>query len=468
MTDVVVIGGGIAGLAAADHLATAGVDVVLLEASDRLGGNIHTVSFAGRPLDLGAEMMVTREPTASELCHELSLGHELVTPAHNRSFVWTRRGLLPLPSDPIARMPGRPTDLIRSRLVSPLGLLRCGWDLIAPSRAPDGDVAIGAIVRSRLGPQVLEQIVDPLLGGVHGGRCDTLSTLALAPHLIAALRTGHGLARGLRTVAASADGPAFATLRGGLGSLTAALAARAEACGTSVRLGASAVGVETPTSGGVIVAQRDGETLRATACVVATPADAARRILAGPAPAAEAELATIVHSQAVVVALAYPAEALSALPAGTGFVTAGDERLVRACTWSSSKWRHLRGDPAIIKAFIGRAGAPPPAIGDRALATAVHRELACALGLRHVPVDVRVLRFGAAIPQYLVGHLERVARVEAALPRQVAVAGASYRGAGVSACLRSGRAAANQALRHLGVTADGPGAPVHPTSRSLA
>jgi oxygen-dependent protoporphyrinogen oxidase len=135
-------------------------------------------------------------------------------------------------------------------------------------------------------------------------------------------------------------------------------------------------------------------------------------------------------------------------------VTAGEEQLVRACTWSSSKWEHLRGDPAIVKAFVGRAAAPPPAIGDRELAAVVHCELALALGLRHEPVDVRVERFGAAIPQYSVGHLERVDRIAAALPPEIALAGGSYRGAGTSACLRSGSAAAGQILGHLTATAD--------------
>ncbi|HEY2771625.1 MAG TPA: protoporphyrinogen oxidase [Solirubrobacteraceae bacterium] len=455
MTDVVVVGGGIAGLAAADRLTRAGVDVTLLEAADRLGGKIYTTSFAGRPLDLGAEMLVTREPTAVDLCRELSLDDDLVTPASSGAFVWTRRGLRPLPPDALARMPGGQLELIRSRLLSPLGVLRCGWDVIAPSRAPDGDVAIGAIVRSRLGRQVLEQIVDPLLGGIHAGRCDALSTQALAPQLIGALRTGKGLARGLRAAGPTAAGPAFATLRGGLGSLAAALATRAQDAGANVRLGVPTLAVHTPRPGRVIVAQSDGNALEAAACVLATPADAAARMLSSAASTAAAELEAIVHAPAAVVALAYPAEALARLPAGTGFVTAGDERLVRACTWSSAKWEHLRGDPAIVKAFVGRAGAPPPALGDRELAAAVHRELAAALALSRAPVDLRVQRFGAAIPQYFVGHLARVDRIEAALPPHIAVAGASYRGAGLAACVRSGHAAADRVLGHLGFAVGG-------------
>jgi oxygen-dependent protoporphyrinogen oxidase len=447
VTGVVVVGGGLAGLAAADRLARAGVDVTLLEAADRLGGNVHTTSFVGRPLDMGAEALVTREPAAVELCRELSLDADLVTPTSTRAHVWTRRGLRPLPAHAVTRVPGAPVDLLRSRLLSPAGLLRCTWDAVAPSRAPDGDVAIGAIVRARLGREVLEQIVDPLLGGIHAGRCDSLSARALAPHLVRALGTGKGLMRGLSATSPNTAGAAFATLRGGMESLVAALAARAQDAGARVRLGVSARSVHRLGSGRVIVAQTDGDELEAAGCVVAIPAGAAAHVLSGAAPAAAAELGAIVHAPAAVVALAYPSEALAALPAGTGFVTAGDERLVHACTWSSAKWEHLRGDPAIVKAFVG---APASAVGDRDLATAVHRELARALGLRHAPVEERVHRFGAAIPQYAVGHLDRVERIEAALPSSVAVAGASYRGAGLSACVRSGHAAADRLLGSLG------------------
>ncbi len=357
MSDVVVVGGGIAGLAAADRLTQAGVGVMLLDAADRLGGKVETTSFAGRPLDIGAETLVTIDATARGLCRELSLSGDLVTPTSGRAFVWARRGLRPLPTGALTRMPGAPVELVRSRLLSPLSVLRCGWDLIAPSAAPDGDVAIGVIVRSRLGRHVLEQIVDPLLGGIHGGRCDTLSAQALAPQLIDALETRKGLARGLRAAGPTAAGPTFATLRNGLGSLTAALATRTRDAGAKVRLGVPTIAVHAPRPGRVIVAQGDGDAVEAAACVVATPADAAARMLRDAVPVSAGELAAIDHAPAAVVALAYPVEALAHLPTGTGFVTAGDERLVRACTWSSAKWPHLGGHPAIVKAFVGRAGA---------------------------------------------------------------------------------------------------------------
>jgi oxygen-dependent protoporphyrinogen oxidase len=452
--DVVVVGGGIAGLAATDRLAAAGLDVTLLEATDRLGGKVHTTAFAGRPLDLGAEVLVTRDPTAIELCRDLSLDGDLVSPAVEGAYVWTRGRLRALPADPLTRLPGDAGDLLRSRLLSPRGAIRCGLDLVRPSQAPDDDVAIGAIIRERLGAQVLDRLVDPLLGGIHAGRCDQLSAQALAPQLLAALATGKGLVRGLRATTHSGGGAAFVTLRGGLETLTRALSARLEAAGVVVRLSSPAGAVDAAGQNRLTIRSATGEELQAAACVIAAPARPAGAMLARTAPAAAWELDGIAYAAAAVVALAYPSAALAGLPVGTGFVTAGEGQLVRACTWASAKWQHLDGDPAIVKAFVGRAGSPPPDVGDGELVALVHRELTRALSLRHAPVDARVRRFGAAIPQYEVGHLDRVARIDAALPGNIAVAGAAYRGAGLAACVRSGRAGAERVMRHLGVATD--------------
>ena len=248
---------------------------------------------------------------------------------------------------------------------------------------------MGTIVRARLGDQVLDRLVDPLLGGIHAGRCDDLSAQALAPQLLAALATGKGLVRGLRAAGPAAEGPAFVTLRGGLGTLVRALSARLDAGGAVVRLRAPVHALDLAEPERLTVRPGDGGELDAAACVIAAPAGPAAAILAGSAPAATAELDGIAYAGAAIVALAYPPEALAGLPPGTGFVTAGDERLVRACTWASAKWRHLDGDPAIVKAFVGRAGSPPPDAGDGELAALVHEELARALDLRHAPVEWR-------------------------------------------------------------------------------
>jgi protoporphyrinogen/coproporphyrinogen III oxidase len=449
--DAIVVGGGIAGLAAADRLAAAGLAVTLFEASDRLGGNIRTADFAGRPLDLGAEVLVTADPAAIDLCRDLSLDEELVLPAVRGAHVWTGERLRPLPSDVLSRPPGAIGELLRARLLSPRGALRCGLDLVIPSHAPAGDVAVGAIVRRRLGGEVLDRLVEPLLGGIHAGRCDELSAQMVTPRFLTALATGKGLIRGLRAARAEGAGSAaFVGMRGGLQTLVSALGQRARSSGALMRTGVPIRALCMAGDGRLSLRTAHAEMLDAQVCVLAAPARQSGAILASSVPQAASVLHGITHNRAVVVALAYPADALAHLPPGTGFVTGGDERLVRACTWASAKWQHLAGDPAIVKAFVGRAGSPPPDVGDGTLGTLVHDELTDALGLRRAPVESQVEHFDAAIPQYAVGHRSRVARIDAALPGNVAVAGASYRGVGVSACIRSGLEAADRVLIHLG------------------
>ena len=341
-----------------------------------------------------------------------------------------------------------------SGILTPAAALRAGADLVLPSRAPEGDVAIGAIVRKRLGPQALDRLVDPLLGGIHGGRCDDLSAQALMPQAITALAGGKGLVRGLR--AARGNGSparsAFVTLRHGLGALTGALAQTLLTSGADVRIGTAATVVHPAAGGGVTVGAGYGRELHADACIIATPARPAARLLAASAPVVAAELARVSYSSTVVVALAYPADELRGLPRGTGYLTAGGQgRLVRACTWSSAKWSHLAGELALVKAFIGRSGEPPPALTDGELARLVHAEVARDLNLPDRPVHTHVERFASAIPQYTVGHLSRVARIEETLPERVQVAGAAYRGAGIPACVRSGQVAADRVLEQLGL-----------------
>jgi oxygen-dependent protoporphyrinogen oxidase len=458
---VVVVGGGIAGLTAAARLAAAGVDVTLLERSKRLGGCVRTIPFAGRALDVGAEMVVTGPPAVVDLCEQLGLGDDLVAPVRAPAHVRVDGRLRPLPPGLMGGLPDGMGELLRSGILTPAGLLRAGADLVWPSRAPAGDVAIGEIVRKRLGAQVLDRLVDPLLGGLHAGGCDQLSAQALMPQAIAALAGGRGLVRGLRAGARGGHRPGFATLRHGLGTLTGALAQTLLSGGADVRVDVAATSVRLRGDDGVTVATTDGAELHADACIVATPARRAARILAEGAPVAATELGQLTAASAAVVVLAYPAAGLLGLPTGTGFLAADRDRgLIRACTWSSAKWRHLAGEPALIKAFVGRAGDPPPAIDDHQLVRVVHGELAHALRLPERPVDAHVERFARAIPQYAPGHLERVARIEEALPARLELAGAAYRGAGVPACVRSGLGAADRLLERLGLPAP------DPTSRS--
>lgn len=448
---VVVVGGGIAGLSAAYHLVQIGGPraprVTLLEADDRLGGKIRTVALAGRALDVGPEALLTRQPAALTLCRELGLADDLVAPHSGRAFVWLDE-LRPLPPRLLAGAPDGAATVIRSGILSPAGLVRAGLDLILPASPLHEDVSIGQLVRSRLGDQVLERLIDPLLGGIHAGRCDELSVRAAAPQLDAALRTRRSLVRGLRALASGGtpSGPPFMTLRGGLGELVEALWARLHA--VDVRTSTTVARIERLADGRHRVALADGDAIVADHVVVATPAFAAAKLLDAACPAVAQELRGIDYASVATVALAYAPGTVTLPPGASGLlVPPSQPRTITASTWSSAKWAHLGGGPVLIKCAVGSAGNRDALdLPDDELLTRVRADLAAAVGVRAEPLETRIVRFPQALPQYRVGHIERVARIDAALAALAGVhlAGAAYRGVGVAACIRDGAAVAER------------------------
>lgn len=461
---VVIVGGGIAGLAAAHRLAgahraadapsSASPRITLLEADRRLGGNIRTEHFAERPLDIGAEALLARVPAALELCHQLGLEHDLVAPASEQPYVWTDR-LHPLPSRLMAGVPDGSQALIGSGILSPVGLARAGLDLIVPGRPPTRDVSIGSLVRRRLGDQVLERLIDPLLGGIHAGSCDELSVRAVAPQLVAALRARRSLVRGLRAISGGSlpapMGPTFLTLSDGLQELVRTLRERLAA--VEWRMGSALESLEPVPGGGARLTLAGGEILSADHVILAVPAFAAAAILAAACPQAAAELEGIAYASVATIALSYPAEAFERGLAGSGFLVArGRGRTITACTWSSAKWAHLAGDTVVLKCSAGHAGNRDALdLDDEQLLRAVRADLAQAMNLRTEPLLQRVFRFERALPQYAVGHLERIERIDAALSRlpEVSLCGAAYRGVGVASCIGDGQAAADRVLASL-------------------
>jgi protoporphyrinogen/coproporphyrinogen III oxidase len=466
---VVVVGGGIAGLAAAHRLVgargsadltgTAGPQITLLEAEDRLGGKIRTEVFAGRPLDVGAEALLARVPAGLELCHELGLEHDLVAPASDQPYVWTDR-LRPLPPRLMAGVPDGSQAVIGSGILSPAGLARAGLDLIVPARPPTHDVSIGWLVRRRLGHQVLERLIDPLLGGIHAGNCDELSVRATAPQLEAALKARRSLVRGLRALSGGSlpapTGPTFLTLNDGLQEMVRTLRERLST--VEFRTGSELQSLDGLPDGGVRLTLAGGEILSADHVILAVPAFAAAAVLGEACPAAATELEQIPYASVATIALAYPVEAFDRPLAGSGFlVTRDPRRTITACTWSSAKWAHLAGDTVLLKCSAGHAGNRAALdLDDERLLRAVRADLAQAMSLRAEPLEQRVFRFDRALPQYTVGHLERIARIEASLRPLpgVSFCGAAYRGVGVAACIRDGQVVADGVLAALPATSN--------------
>jgi len=323
-----------------------------------------------------------------------------------------------------------------------------------PAAAPDGDVSVGAWVGRRVGRAVVERLVDPLLGGVYAGRADELSLAATIPQLP---RDGRSvLAAARRVVPASAPSdPVFATLTGGMGSLPSSLAAAIRERGGVVTTGRAVRRLERVERGWRIVhgATTDEQAIDADAVVVAVPAAPAARLLADVAPSAAGELASIDAASMAIITIAWRPADVPQLDTSGYLVPAVYGRAVKAVTFMSAKWRHLAGaDAVIVRSSIGRHGDVADLQRDDAeLVEAATAELASYAGFAGAPIDARVSRWGGGLPQYAVGHVARVARIRSAVAAVpgLAVCGATYDGVGVPACIRTGRAAAEQVLASL-------------------
>jgi protoporphyrinogen/coproporphyrinogen III oxidase len=452
---VAVVGAGITGLSAALTLAELGADVVVLEAADRPGGKIQTEVRGGVVLERGPDAFLVRVPEAVELSRRVGLGEELVPTGTDRAFIWTGGRLRPLPSGLVLGVPTSLISLAASGLMGPAGMARASLDLVAPpTRAPSGDRSVGEVVAARFGRAVLERLVDPLVGGIYAGRSEELSAAATTPQLDEASRSSRSLLLGLRAKSAPPkEGPVFMSLRGGLHRLVARAVELLDSGGHELR-SSTVVEELAPSPGGWRLSTMSGD-LETDAVVVTVPAPGAAGLLAGVAPAAAAELSGIGYASVAVVSLVYPNDALDKALDGSGFLVPRVEgRLVTACTWTSSKWPHLETDGRIVlRASSGRSGDERALdMSDAELTEAVHDELREAMGLRSPPLVSRATRWPGALPQYRVGHLERVVRIEEELRGApgLAVAGAALRGVGIPACIRQGSAAASLVLDQLG------------------
>jgi oxygen-dependent protoporphyrinogen oxidase len=452
VSHVVVVGGGIAGLAAALRLVLAGAEVTVVEGAAAVGGKLRISDVAGIAVDEGAEMFLRRVPEALDLVTTLGRSEELVSPVTTSASVWARGSLRPMPSGTVMGIPSDPATL--QGVLSAAEVDRAELDRELPGEAPGEDIAVGEWVGRRLGRAVVERLVDPLLGGVYAGRADSLSLAATVPQLPRDERSV--LAAAGRVVPTTpSTTPVFATIMSGLGSLPAALVTAITAQGATVVTGRPVRRLERTATGWRVVhgPTTDEQAIDADAVIVAVPAAPAARLLADVAPSAAAQLATIEAASMAIITTAWQSPDAGP-PAGSGYlVPAVYGRPVKAVTFASAKWAHLaRPDVAVVRSSVGRYGdAADLQRDDDDLVAAVVGELTSYAGFVGTPIDSRVTRWGGGLPQYAVGHLDRVARIRSAVAAVpgLAVCGASYDGVGVPACIRTGQAAAEDVLAGL-------------------
>ncbi|WP_446042061.1 protoporphyrinogen oxidase [Streptomyces sp. SID1121] len=451
---VVVIGGGIAGLAAAHRLLGAGVAVTVLEGSARLGGKLLRGEIEGVPVDLGAESMLARRPEAVDLAEAVGLGDLLQPPTAGGASVWTRGALRPMPKGHVMGVPGDATAL--AGLLSDEGLARIAQEPdLAPTEVGD-DVSVGEYVAERLGREVVDRLVEPLLGGVYAGDAYRISMKAAVPQLFAAVRTHDSLLAGVRDLQEKAaarpqSAAVFAGIAGGVGTLPGAVADAVRAGGGEILLDTPVLGL-TRTPDGWRIRTGTGE-LTADGVVLATPAWSAATLLAAESPAASAELAGVEYASMALVTLAFRRSDLTGMPEGSGFlVPPVDGLTIKASTFSTRKWGWVSDaapDLFLLRTSIGRYGDEEHLHHEDAdLVDVSLRDLGEATGLDAKPVASEVTRWIGGLPQYPVGHQARVERVRAAVAALpgLRVCGAAYDGVGIPACVASARRAADEII----------------------
>ena len=454
---VVVVGGGITGLTCAYVLAQKGVEFLLLEKEDRLGGTIRTQRIDDFLLDTGPDAFLTQKPEALSLCRELGLESRLVPTNrdHRKVFIFRRGRLHPLPEGMVLTVPTRILPFALSGLFSPWGKVRMGLEVLIPPRRSDREESIASFIRRRLGHEALERLAEPLLAGIHSGDPELLSMDQLFPRFVA-LEQKHGsLIRGMRKMRPRGDSSSsqtvFMSLAGGLSELVETLAAKlpknAVRCGTEVvEIGRDGSNYRVETS--------SGERHTTDALVLSLPMRATGKLSRGLSSDFTPVFSRLRAVSTSIVFLAFRREEVRHPLDGYGFVVPVTEGLrIQAGTFVSTKFPNRSpGSHVLLRGFFG-GGRDQTAmdLSDRELVDLALKELGEILGPLPAPVLERVYRWSDATPQVEVGHKESLAAVEGILRRfpGLEIAGNGIRGVGIPDCISDGRRAAESVLRHL-------------------
>lgn len=459
---VAVVGAGISGLAAAWRLATGPGDrqVTVLEAAGEVGGKLRVAEVGGLLIDVGAEAMLARRPEAVGLVAEIGLSDDLVHPATTAAGVVRDGTVRPLPPGTVMGVPTDPSRL--SGVLTPDEVARVVAEAERPAPPLEADVDVASWVAERVGPAVVDRLVEPLLGGVYAGHAARLSLQATVPQLWGLARKGGSVLQGLARFAPPPPAPGttpappapfFAGVRGGVGRLPLEVARQLTARGVDVRTGTTVRDLRRTSGGWQLVLGRADrpEALDVDEVVLALPPSPTARLLDGPCPAAAALLAEVETASMAVVAMLVPRAQMAGVVGSGLLVPPVEGRTVKAATFSSAKWGwtdELHPDLVVVRASLGRLGEEAMLRRDDEDLVAVSvADLSDLLARPLSPVSWQVTRWGGSLPQYAVGHVDRVARIRAAVAAVpgLAVCGASYDGVGIAACIAS----ADQAVVQL-------------------
>ncbi len=462
---IAVVGAGISGLAAAYELQSAGIETVLLEASERPGGKIDSAHVGGLTIDSGPDGFVARDRAAADLCRRLGLGSDLVTPAAEGAFIWLEGSLRPLPQRSLLGVPWTVEGLHESGLVSLAGAEALADGLAGDTEAEAlcDDISVGEALRPRVGDEVFERIVDPLLGGINAGAADEMSLEACAAPLYEAIRCGGTLGAALQQTAhklrrerdLDTASAVFQSVDGGMTRLVDALADELDKA-----LNVSTAVQSLELAGNRWLVSTSQGTFEAAGVILASPAWESARLLENLAPEAAQMLAAIEYSDVALVSFVLPADVLQRPLDGSGFLVPRSQGLMMtACSWTSAKWSHYNHDnTAVLRVSVGRSD-------DRRWLDLSHDELVAVLAEELAVTgmisaaevssrcfEAQVTPWRNSLPQYRPGHLRRVGELEACLAAELpglAVTGAALRGVGLPACIRSAQLVAQQVAQNF-------------------
>lgn len=438
------------------------IEVTLVEAEQRLGGKIVTEYVDGFLIEGGPDSFLSTKPRGVGLCREIGLEPRLrgTTPRRRRAFVLRRDRLHDLPEGLTGLVPTKLGPILRTGLLSPVGKLRLGFDYVLPRSRRPGDESLASFVRRRLGREVYDRLVEPLMAGIYAGDGERLSLAATFPHLRQGERDHGGLIRGVlaakrRTASrlgAPSTRPGFLTPEGGLGEMVEALVQRLRIRDVRIVTGCPASRIDREATGFVIDLAA-GEPMTVDAVVLAVPSYAAAELIVGLDGHLAAELNAIPHASSAIVSLGFRRDDVPHPLNGHGYVIPRVEaRPALACTWSSEKWAgRSPEDRVLLRVFIGRFGREEALAGsDDDLVAVARAEVRQTLGIDVSPLLTRIQRWPRGMPQYVLGHPHRLEKIDALVAEQpgLFLAGNAYRGVGLPDCIASGEAAAEAAHAH--------------------
>ncbi len=468
MSRVAIIGGGISGLAAAYrlHKLAPSLEIALLERDTRFGGKLLTEQIDDFIIEGAPDSFLARKPRGVALCEELGIAHELYgrDPNHaDKTSVKWAGALYPLPAGLSGMIPTDLDALANNPLISAAGRERLAQEITLPPAPPNGDESLAAFVTRRLGREVYEKLVEPLMSGIYAGDGEQLSLAATFPQL-RQLELQHGsLLKGLMAAApqsASKDSaaspapayPPFVALRAGMGTLVDAIVAQLPANTLHTGVGVTTIQRE-PNSSGYTITLDTGETLVVDALIITTPAYVTAQLVDALDPALATAHAAIPYASSAIVSLAYD-QTTTVAPVGYGYViprTANSD--VLACTCSSNKWSGRAPEGTfLVRVYLGRYGQRDVTqCNDQELITLARQEVRETLDIAAEPILTRIYRWPLSMPQYLIGHTTLLAEIDARLAQHpgLYLAGAAYRGVGIPDCIREGEIAAQSTLHYL-------------------